>query len=120
MSPNEPLMKWPIFNPADFTKIGKEQADALTEVQKEFSGLIEQANADWLARVELERNLAAELTARLSAAKSLPDAAAAYQEWMSKRMETMSKDSQKFFADSQKFVASMSHFMAGGLKKSGT
>lgn len=122
MSPNEPSTKWPMpmFNPADFTKFGKEQADALADMQKEFSKLIEQANADWLARVELERDLASELTTKLSSAKSLPDAAKAYQEWMARRMETMSKDSQKFFTDSQKFVTSMNRFLASGGKGSST
>jgi predicted phage tail protein len=120
MSPNEPSAKWPMFNPVDFTKFGKGQADALSEMQKEFSKLIEQANADWMARVEQERELVSDLTAKLSSAKSLPDAAKAYQDWMARRMETISKDSQKFFADSQKFVASMNRFMAGGGKGSST
>jgi hypothetical protein len=113
-------MKWPIFNPADFTKFGKEQSEALSDMQKEFSKLLEQANADWMARVELERDLASDLTAKLSSAKSLPDAAKAYQEWMARRMETMSKDSQKFFADSQKFVSSMNRFLTSGGKGSST
>jgi hypothetical protein len=108
--------KWPLpmFNPADFTTLGKDQADALTDMQKEFTRLIEQANADWLARMELEKELAADLAAKLSAAKSLPDAAKAYQDWMGRRMETITKDSQKFFADSQKLVTSMSRLMSGG------
>ena len=44
MSTNDPSNKWPMptFNPADFTKLGKEQADALTDMQKEFSRLVEQ------------------------------------------------------------------------------
>jgi hypothetical protein len=118
---NEPSMKWPpMFNPADFTKFGKEQTEAISEIQKEFSKLIEQANADWMARIELERDLASELTTKLSSAKTLPDAAKAYQEWMARRMETISKDSQKFFADSQKFVSSMNRFLASGGKGSGT
>jgi hypothetical protein len=120
MSTNEPSNKWPMptFNPADFTKLGKEQADALTDMQKEFSRLVEQANADWLARMELERQLASDLATNLSAAKSLPDAAKAYQDWMGRRMETITKDSQKFFADSQKLVTSMNRFLSSGAKGS--
>ncbi len=122
MSPNEPSSKWPMpmFNSADFTKFGKEQTEALSDMQKEFSKLIEQANADWLARIELERELASDLTAKLSSAKTLPDAAKAYQDWMARRMETMSKDGQKFFTDSQKFVTSMNRFLANGGKGSST
>jgi hypothetical protein len=116
MSTNESSPKWtlPVFNPTDFTKLGKEQADALSDMQRELSRLIEQANADWLARFEQERDLASDLAGKLSAAKSLPDAAKAYQEWMARRMETMTKDSQKFFADSQKFMTSMNRFLTSG------
>ena len=104
----------PNFNPADFAKLGKEQADAFLEMQQELAKLIEQANKDWLARAELERELATELATKLSTVKSLPDAAKAYQDWMGRRMETIAHDSQKFFADCQKFAASMNRFMARG------
>jgi SMC interacting uncharacterized protein involved in chromosome segregation len=120
MSTNEHPPKWPVFNPADFTKFGKQHSDALADMQNEFTRLIEQANADWMTRVELERELASELTSKLSSAKSLPDAAKAYQEWMARRMETMSKDSQKFFSDSQRFVTSMNRLLSGGGKRSST
>ena len=121
MSTNDPSTKWPqMFNPAAFNAFSKEQSEALSDMQKEFSKLIEQANADWVARMELERELATELTGRLAASKSLPDAAKAYQEWMGRRMETMAKDSQKFFADSQKFVTSMNRFMSNGKPYSST
>lgn len=118
MSTNEPPPNWtlPIFNPAAFAAFGKDRTDALMDMQRELTRLIEQANEDWLARVEQERAMATELTAKLSSAKSLPDAAKAYQEWMSRRIETMTKDSQKFFADSQKFVASMNRLMSNGGK----
>ncbi|MGD9922604.1 MAG: phasin family protein [Pseudorhodoplanes sp.] len=113
--------KWtlPAFNAAEFTKLGKEQTDALIEMQRELAKLIEQANADWLARMETEREFASDLAGKLSSARTLPDAAKAYQEWMARRIETMTKDSQKFFADGQKFVASMNRLMSPG-RGSGT
>jgi len=121
MTLNESSNNWtlPMFNPTDFAKLGQQQADALMEMQQELSKLVEQANNDWLARVESERDMATDLTAKLSAAKSLPDAAKAYQEWMSRRLETMTKDGQKFFSDSQKFVTSMNRLMTGGRNGSG-
>jgi hypothetical protein len=122
MSPNDPSTKWtmPVFNPTDFARLGKEQADALADMQKELSKLIEQANADWMARMEQERDLASELATKLSGAKTPADAAKAYQDWMGRRVETMTKDSQKFFADSQKFVTSMTRFLSGGGRGSST
>lgn len=122
MSSNVPSTKWPLptFDQADFTKLGNVQADAIADIQKEVSEFVEQANADWLARMALEQELASELASKLSAAKSLPDAVKAYQEWMGRRLETMTKDSQRFFADSQKFVTSMNRFLSNGMKNSGS
>ena len=90
------------------------------EMQKELQSLVEQANRDWLARLEKERALASELAAKLSAAKSLPDVAQEYQEWMTQRMGMMVEDSQKFFADSQKFMNSAVRLMTKGGWPSGS
>jgi hypothetical protein len=83
----------------------------------EFTSLAQQANADWLARMELERELAAELASKLTGAKSLPDVFKVYQDWMIRRMEITTKDSQKFYEQSQKLAASM---MSGSTTESNT
>jgi hypothetical protein len=102
------------FDPAELAKLGQKQAAALTDVQKELYTLVEQANRDWITRTETERELAAQFTARLSAARSLPDAAQIYQEWMTKRMEMLAEDSRKFFADSQKLIQSSARLLLNG------
>jgi hypothetical protein len=83
-------------------------------MQKELWGLIEQANHDWRAHAETERDLGANLATRLSAVGSVPDAAQAYQEWMTKRMEMLMQDSRKFFVDSQKFTNSSARLFFNG------
>ena len=108
------------LGPAEFAKFGGKQAETLMEMQKELQSLVEQANRDWLARLEKERALASELAAKLSAAKSLPDVAQEYQEWMTQRMGMMVEDSQKFFADSQKFMNSAVRLMTKGGWPSGS
>lgn len=115
MSSNGSTATPPVFNPTDLAKFGKEQADALIDMQQELAKLLEQANKDWLARVEQERELATELATKLSGAKTLPDAAKAYQDWMGRRMETIATDSQKFFTDCQKFAGSMNRLMMRGM-----
>jgi hypothetical protein len=99
--------------------MGGSQAKNFMEIQKELQALIVQANQDWLARAEKERALASELAARLTGAKSLPDVAKEYQEWMTRRMELMAEDSQKFFADSQKFMNSAVRLMSRGWPNGG-
>jgi len=102
------------FNPAELAKLGQKQAAALTDMQRELYALVEHANRDWITRTEAERELAAQFTARLSAARSLPDAAQIYQEWMAKRMEMLAEDSRKFFADSQKLIQSSTRLLFNG------
>jgi hypothetical protein len=108
------------IDPGGFAKMGGRQAENFMDVQKEFQALIEQANRDWLARAEKERALASELATKLTAAKSLPDVAKEYQEWMTRRMELMVEDSQKFFADSQKFMNSTVRLMSKGWPTGGS
>jgi hypothetical protein len=76
--------------------------------------LIEQANKDWLARVEKERVLASELATKLSAAGSLPDVAKEYQRWMTQRWELMAEDGRKFFGDSLKLMNSTARLWSNG------
>lgn len=110
----------PTFNAGEFAKFGQKQADAFLGMQREFFSVIEQANRDWAVRAELEREMAAELAAKLSSAKTLPDAAKAYQEWMGRRLATLTEDGQKFLADSQKLVTSATRLFANGGQGSGT
>ena len=104
----------PYLGTDGFAKLGGKQAENFMEVQKEFQALLEQANRDWLARAEKEHALASELAAKLAGARSLPDVAKEYQEWMTRRMQLMAEDSQKFFADSQKFMNSAVRLMSKG------
>lgn len=110
VSAEQPKWPWQAFDPAEFAKLGQVQANALSEAQQELSKFLQQASEDWRSRAELERELVTELTNNLTAAKSLPEAATAYQQWMARRIELMTKDSQKFFADNQTFMNTMSRF----------
>lgn len=104
---------WPpqVLDMTGFAIFGQKQSQALTEAQQEWTRLFQQANDDWRARIALERDMAAELTSELTAAKTLPDAAAAYQKWMTRHFELMAKDSQKLMESSQTFATSMSRLL---------
>ena len=108
----------PPLTAAEMAKAGQKQADAFVNSQGDMLKLFEQAQKDWMARVELERTLASELASKLTAAKSLPDIAQAYQEWMASRIKAMTEDSQKFFADSQKFMGSATRMFPSGWRGS--
>lgn len=66
---------------------------------------MEQANRDWLARVEKERDLASEFVTRLSGAKCIPDLASACQETLVRRIEMIAEDGRNLLANGQKFMS---------------
>lgn len=116
MSVENSSAKWPwqTLNTVEFSKFGQKQAQTLAEAQKEWSMLLQQTNDEWNARAALEREMAAELASKLSAAKTFSDAATAYQGWMGRHFELMTKDGQNFLANSQKFINSMTRLLPSG------
>jgi hypothetical protein len=61
-------------------------------------------NQQWLDRIQAEASLASELASKLTAARSVPDAITAYQNWGSRRFEMMAEDTKHLWDDTQKFI----------------
>jgi hypothetical protein len=95
-------VNWPgsTFTPGAFGEMGKKQA----EMQKEFLDTLEEINRAWLARAQSGVTLASELVGKLAAARSVPEAAAVYQECMTKQMELLAEDGRRLVADSEKLM----------------
>jgi hypothetical protein len=74
-----------ILAPVPLAEIGKHPQTTI-ELQKELLDKWQEVNHEWLARVQSEVELASELTNKLMTARSAPDAAAACQEWATRRM----------------------------------
>src|SRR5262249_58369065 len=100
----------PNINPAQYAETGQKQLEAMAEMQKELIAVIEEVNREWATRAQAEAKLATEFAGKLSAAKSIPDAAAIYQEWLARRMEMFAEDSRRVVADGQKFMAAAPPF----------
>ena len=92
------------FPPTDIVEMGKQRLDATIAAQTELLDKFKEINSAWLVRVQSEADLAAELTTKLVAARSLPDATAAWQEWANKRMSLLAEDGKRFVADGQKIA----------------
>ena len=90
--------------PTEFVDMGKKRIDELVNTQTEFLEKLQEMNRQWLDRAQAEANLASEFASKLTAARSVPEAMAAYQEWASRRFEMMTEDGKHLFADAQKFM----------------
>lgn len=97
-----------------FAAMGKKRVEDFANAQTEFLGKLQEANRQWFERMQSEASLASEFASKLSAARSIPDAMTACQEWTSRRFEMMAEDGKHFLTDIQKFVETGSRLASNG------
>jgi hypothetical protein len=97
--------------PTEFAELGKKRIEEFVNTQKGLVEKLQEMNRQWFDRAQAEANLASELASKLTAARSIPDAMAAYQEWASRRFEMMAEDGKHLLADTQKFMEAATHLL---------
>jgi hypothetical protein len=80
----------------------------------EFLNTIQEMSHDWMARVTAEVELSLKLSKRLTDAHSVPDAVAAYQEWLNDEMGARAEDARLLMSNGQKFMDTTSRFLSSG------
>jgi hypothetical protein len=98
----------------NFAAMCTKGAENLTAMQKEWLETLEHARRGWAARLEAEAKLGSDFTTKVAAAKAVPDAAAAYQEWMTRRMELFSKEWQKAIEEAQNVMNAFTRVAGNG------
>jgi hypothetical protein len=105
--------------PPGFDGMGKQQLEELAAMQKDLMAKVQDANKIWTGRMQTEATLASEFTAKLTAARSIPEVAAAYQEWVQRHMEIAAEDAKRLFADGQKLAETGARLLSSGWKPNG-
>lgn len=98
----------------------KKMSDAALAAQSQFVKALEEMSREAMscATAEIERGL--KLSKKLSAAHSIPDAVAAYQEWLSEEMNARTEDARRFMAHGQKFMSAGTRAVSNGWSGIGT
>lgn len=107
------------FDAADFAATAKKGVEQFTNAQSELFNTLQNANRNWLARIQAEGNLASELASKLAAARSVPDALTACQQWGSRRIEMMAEDAKHLFDDTQKLMQTSTRLWPNGSHSQG-
>ncbi len=107
--------------PAEFAAMGKKRFEDFFNAQTELVDKLQESNRQWLERMQSEANLASEFASKLTAARSIPEAMAACQEWTNRRFAMMAEDGKHLLADTQKFAETSARLLANGgpAKRSG-
>jgi hypothetical protein len=87
-----------------FSEMGARGVTAGLRLQKEMFGVLSDIGHEWFARAASQAEFASELPNKLTAARSVPDAVSAYQEWLGKCMTMAGEDSYRFISDSQRII----------------
>lgn len=78
--------------------------DSMIDVQRQFLEYAAELNQAWATRAKTESELATALAGRLAAARSVPDAAAAWQECLQRQMQLNAEDARRLVEQNQRFM----------------
>jgi len=108
---------WLGSQPAKGITMAKEETRpgrSTNPADSEFFNTLEQMRRDWMARVTAEVELSLKLSKKLTDAHSVPDAVAAYQEWLNDEMGARAEDARLLMSNGQKFMNTTSRFLSSG------
>jgi len=105
---------------SDTMQIGAKQLASLMDMQRELLATLEQIHRDQLARTMEGTKLAADLAAKVTSARTIPDIVTIYQEWITRHMELFAEDSRRFLDDSQKIANATTRMLSRGEGGAGT
>jgi hypothetical protein len=77
--------------PSEFAAMGKRRIEDFVNAQTDLLEKLQASNRQWFDRMQSEANLASEFASKLTAARSIPDAMTACQEWANRRFEAIEK-----------------------------
>jgi hypothetical protein len=77
------------------------KTEELARTETELLEMFRKSNQEWSERLQTEMKLLSELGAKLNAARSIPELAAAYQSYASQRVAMASEDARHLFEDYQ-------------------
>lgn len=100
--------------PTEFAAMGKKSVDEFINTQAELLHKLQETNRQWFDRAQSEASLTSQFASKLVAARSIPDAMMACQEWTGRWFEMMAEDSKRLLADTQKFMETGARLMSNG------
>jgi hypothetical protein len=99
---------------AQFAETGRKISDATIHAQNEFFRAIEEISRDAVACAAAEVEHGLKLSKKLNAAHSVPDAFAAYQEWLSEEISARAEDARRFMTNGQRIMDTGARLFSNG------
>ena len=91
-----------------------------SQAGSDFFNTLEEVRRDWMKRATAEVELSLKLSKKLTDAHSVPDAVAAYQEWLNDEMGARAEEARLLMSSGQKFVDASSRFLSSSWTSAST
>lgn len=99
----------------EMAEMGKKRIENFVDAQRELLNQVQETNRQWFDRMQSEAKIASDCANKVMAARSIPDAMTACQEWTNRQLEMTAEDAKRFFADGQKFIEVSTRLLSNGL-----
>lgn len=99
----------------EMAEMGKKRIENFVDAQRELLNQVQETNRQWFDRMQSEAKIASDCANKVMAARSIPDAMTACQEWTNRQLEMTAEDTKRFFADGQKFIEVSTRLLSNGL-----
>lgn len=100
-------------SPDSLLRLGQERTEAMMNMHKEVLDAYEQASSAWLARVKAEAEFWSDLTNKLTATRSVPEAMETYQKSIAQRMQMAADDGRRMAEDCQRIMGKITQSLPG-------
>jgi hypothetical protein len=105
--------------PPELAAMGRKRLDELAAAQAQQLEKLRELNRNWFDRMQSEAAMASELAGKLTAARSVPEVATAYQDWATQHMERAAEDAKHILAEAQKLAESGVQLLSRGFQGNG-
>lgn len=112
---NRPSSSFPNLMLPEVNGIGRKNLETLATIQREFLDALNKAHRTWLTYLKAEAALTSDFTKKITTTRSIPDAAAAYQEWVTQQMDLLSKQAREILEETQDFTKACTRIGGNGM-----
>ncbi len=99
---------------AQFAETGKKIGEAALQAQNELFKALEEMGQEVMSCATAEVEIGLKLSKKLTAAHSVPDALAAYQEWLSEELSARAENARRLMTNSQKLMDTSTRLLSNG------
>jgi hypothetical protein len=102
------------LTPSNFISVGEKNLRECVKAHSELLDRFQEVNRSWLDRIQSEADISAAFASKMTAVRSIPDAAMVCLEWTNRHMEMATADAKHLLTDTHKIMEIGVRLLPGG------